>query len=112
MSKVTSKLQVTIPKVVAARYGIAPGSDVEFVPAGASIRLMPERAAAAHVSDTAPDDPEERVRRFDELMRWLRLSTEERAEEEATWQRERAAVAAARGWTRDELYDRPRTWQP
>lgn len=112
MSTVSNDLQVAIPKPIAEQYGIAPGSDVEFVPAGGSIRLVPEGAATRPASDTAPDDPDERVRQFDELMRWLRLSAEERAEEEAAWQRERAAVAAARGWTREELYDRPRKWQP
>ena len=34
MSRVTSKLQVTIPKEIARRYGIEPGTDVEWLPAG------------------------------------------------------------------------------
>ncbi len=38
MSKVTSKLQVTIPKVIAEQYGIKPGDEIEFVPAGEVIR--------------------------------------------------------------------------
>ncbi len=40
MAKVTSKLQITIPKRLAQQYGIAPGDDVEFVPAGDGIRLV------------------------------------------------------------------------
>ena len=43
MAKVTSKLQVTIPKHIAEEYGIAPGDEVEFVPAGDSIRVIPPR---------------------------------------------------------------------
>ena len=40
MSKVTSKLQVTLPKAIADRYGVGPGSDVVFEPAGESIRVL------------------------------------------------------------------------
>lgn len=34
MSRVTSKRQVTIPKVVADRYGIGPGTELDWLPAG------------------------------------------------------------------------------
>jgi AbrB family looped-hinge helix DNA binding protein len=61
MAKVTSKLQVTIPKRIADEYGIAPGDDVEFVPSGDSIRLVPAgRRASESLSK------EERLRLFDE----------------------------------------------
>ena len=30
MAKVTSKLQVTVPKALAERYGIRPGDDIRF----------------------------------------------------------------------------------
>ena len=61
MAKVTSKLQVTIPKRIADEYGIGPGDDVEFVPAGDSIRLVPQgRRTNESLS------PEERLRLFDE----------------------------------------------
>ena len=40
MAKVTSKLQVTIPKQVADTYGIALGDEIEFIAAGASIRVV------------------------------------------------------------------------
>ncbi len=43
MSKVTSKLQVTIPKVIANQYGIKPGDEIEFLPAGESIRVRTSR---------------------------------------------------------------------
>ena len=32
MAKVTSKLQVTIPKAIAEQYGIKPGDEIEFRP--------------------------------------------------------------------------------
>ena len=34
MSKVTSKLQVTLPKTIADRYGIQPGDEIEWSAAG------------------------------------------------------------------------------
>ena len=37
MSKVTSKLQVTIPKAIADRFGIAPGDDIDWIVTGESI---------------------------------------------------------------------------
>jgi AbrB family looped-hinge helix DNA binding protein len=48
VSKVTSKLQVTIPKSVAEQYGIEPGTEVTFEPAGEAIRVRvgPDEPAA------------------------------------------------------------------
>jgi AbrB family looped-hinge helix DNA binding protein len=42
MARVTSKLQVTIPKAVADRYGIQPGAEIEFEPADDVIRVVPQ----------------------------------------------------------------------
>lgn len=95
MSRVTSKRQVTIPKVIAEQYGIRRGSELQFLPAGDSIRV--------HVIDEPkPADPEAlalRLRLFD-----------------ATTQRQRARDARVleavgpptteRGWRREDLYDR------
>ena len=47
MSKVTSKLQVTIPKAIAEQYGIKPGDEIEFRPAGETIRIIPPRGRVA-----------------------------------------------------------------
>ena len=41
MAKVTSKLQVTVPKAVADRYGIKPGDEIRFEDAGEVIRVVP-----------------------------------------------------------------------
>ena len=38
MSKVTSKLQLTVPKAIADKYGIRPGDELDWVAAGDSIR--------------------------------------------------------------------------
>ncbi len=41
MSRVTSKLQVTVPKAIADQYGIYPGAEIEWVAAGETIRVVP-----------------------------------------------------------------------
>jgi AbrB family looped-hinge helix DNA binding protein len=90
VARVTSKLQVTIPKAVADRYGIAPGAEIEFEPAGDVIRVVPGRRPVRAARD--------RVRLFEQML---------------ARQRERDAArtlppAQSRGWTREELYDRGR----
>lgn len=94
MAKVTSKLQVTIPKAIADRYRIRPGDEVEWIPAGETIRVVPPGARAEPLSVEA------RLRIFDE----------------ATARQERRQAAAGvrpskggRGWTREDLYRRGRT---
>jgi AbrB family looped-hinge helix DNA binding protein len=93
MAKVTSKLQVTIPKHIADEYGIAPGDEIDFVPAGDSIRvILPRQRPRSMLS------LEERLRLFDE-------STARQQE------REKHMVLpkdppAERDWKREDLYTR------
>lgn len=87
MARVTSKLQVTIPKAIAERYGIAPGADIEFLPAGDAIRVVPPAAVGTEV---------DRARRLDLFDR---ATERERV-------RPRLQEAVARGWRREELYGR------
>lgn len=91
MSKVTSKLQVTLPKVVAEQYRIRPGDEIAFVPAGDVIRVVPsgqprKRSTAA------------RLRLFDEATARQARRQAHRSVEPTT----------DRGWTREELYTRGR----
>jgi AbrB family looped-hinge helix DNA binding protein len=91
MSRVTSKLQVTIPKAVADRYEITPGAEVVFEPAGDVIRVVPEKRPVR--------DPRERVRLFEQAVARQR-------------QREAGRIlpeAQDRGWSREDLYDRGRS---
>lgn len=95
MSKVTSKLQLTLPKRLAEQYGIQPGDEVEFQAAGDCIRLVP---ASRATSGQRSVSQEERQRLFDE---------------DTAWQRERekhmtilTKPGAGRGWSREEIYDR------
>lgn len=93
MSRVTSKLQVTIPKAIAREYGIEPGDEIQFEAAGEMIRVVPPRSRRQ-----SRLSPEERVRLFDE-------ATARQKERE----RRMALPARAtdqRDWTREELYRR------
>lgn len=90
MSKVTGKLQVTLPKRLAETYGIRVGDEVEIVAAGESIAIVPARAARAALS------PEKRLRHFDEATQRI----------DARKRREVRSPAEGRGWSRDELYTR------
>ncbi len=91
MARVTSKLQVTIPKALAQRYGIEPGEDIEFLPAGEAIRVVPQTGR----------------RRADDRARRLRLF-------DRSTERQRARQAAGtlapgepdRGWSREDAYER------
>ncbi len=92
MSKVTSKLQVTLPKALAQRYGIAPGDDIRFEEAGEVIRVVPANTGAFRQGL----DTEARLRLFD-------AATDRQRAREAGRPSRRAET---RGWTREELYQR------
>ncbi len=87
MSKVTSKLQVTLPKVIAEQFGIRPGDEIEFQAAGDIIRIEPP-------GRREPLSVEERLKLFDDATKRVRRKR---------WKGKRPKD---RGWTREELYDR------
>ena len=93
MAKVTSKLQVTLPKALADAYAIAPGDDIRWEAAGPAIRVVPGRVQAQALS------PIDRLRHFDDAS--------------ARVLHRRGAAGrtsrGGRGWTREELYGRGRT---
>ncbi len=89
MAKVTSKLQLTLPKAVAEEHGIQPGDELDVLSAGHGIRLVHTRVRV----DTAL-----RLRLFDQGTRRQR-----RRQKGAT-----ANGVSDRGWTREELYERGR----
>lgn len=92
MSKVTSKLQVTVPKAIAEMYGIEPGDEITWVPAGDSIRVLPPGHSAPKL------DLETRLRLFDE-------ATERQKEREKTHPlRGTLGKPGERGWTREDAY--------
>ncbi len=93
MAKVTSKLQVTVPKAIADQYGIRPGDEIDWVPAGEGVRVIPARRTGSS------NDGAARLRLFDQ-------ATARQREREAGARKR--APASKRGWTREELYRRGR----
>jgi AbrB family looped-hinge helix DNA binding protein len=91
--KVTSKLQVTIPKALATQLGIKPGDRLEWEMLGRALQMVPIRAGR-------------RLRDQERSTRWAQMV-------ERGLARRGAACGAGpqatqgRGWTRADLYDRP-----
>jgi AbrB family looped-hinge helix DNA binding protein len=94
MAKVTSKLQVTVPKAIAAQYGIRPGDEIEWVPAGDAIRVVPAGRGAVGATDL-----QSRLKLFDAATERQRLRQSKRP---------RRPARGDRGWKREDLYDRAR----
>jgi len=91
MSKVTRKYQVSVPKALADRFGIAPGDDLVWEEAGDALRVRIAEPRAAYALDDR-----ERLRLFD-------AATKRQAARQAKRPLE---PAASRGWTREQAYAR------
>ena len=95
MSRVTSKLQVTIPKAIAEAHEITPGSDIVFESAGDTIRVR--LVTAAHESGTP--DVDLRLKMFDE-------ATLRHLESRQRILNTLGEAGGDRRWRREDLYDR------
>ena len=89
MAKVTSKLQVTIPKDIARAHGIEPGQQLRFESMGDWIRVLPEDVQSRDALSV-----EERLRLFDQATnrtkaRADRLPMPEEPPKERDWTREK-----------------------
>ena len=93
MAKVTSKYQVTVPRVIAEKYGISPGDDIDWVAAGAVIRVIPPG------TQLAPEDRAAKLRLFDQAT--------ERHRKRPSGQGTQGP--RDRGWRREDLYTRGRS---
>ena len=93
MARVTGKLQITLPRAVAERFGIHPGDEVEIVPREDVLCIVPSLGA---LSQRVQD----RLRLFDQATRRQR---DREAHED------KRSPAADRGWSREDLYDRGRS---
>jgi bifunctional DNA-binding transcriptional regulator/antitoxin component of YhaV-PrlF toxin-antitoxin module len=101
MAKVTSKLQVTLPKTLAAQYGIEPGSDIEWQAAGDVIRVLPASVQRKVLSKA------ERLALFDAAT--ARQKQRQRARAKVKARGRAKPPAKERGWTREDLYNRAST---
>jgi bifunctional DNA-binding transcriptional regulator/antitoxin component of YhaV-PrlF toxin-antitoxin module len=96
MAKVTSKLQLTLPKAIADQYKIRPGDELDWLPAGNAIRVMKRDLA----EPAEPATVEERLRLFDQA------SARQRQRNAKFTRTKKHAESTERGWTREELYQR------
>lgn len=93
MSKVTSKLQVTIPKRIAEQFSIKPGDEIDFVATAEGLRVV-----TAARPDAATLSVAERLRLFEE--------GNQRQRQRQARMKLPASPPTDRGWTREELYTR------
>jgi AbrB family looped-hinge helix DNA binding protein len=93
MSKVTSKLQVTVPKMIAEKFRIRPGDEINWVAAGEVIRVEPKGKARETRDRTV------RLRLFDDATARQR---------KRQIGRKRIRASRDRGWKREDLYERGR----
>ncbi|MBI4456926.1 MAG: AbrB/MazE/SpoVT family DNA-binding domain-containing protein [Acidobacteria bacterium] len=91
----TTKLQVTLPKAVADLYGIRAGDEIEWVPAGDVIRVLPPGQRHSRLDVTA------RLKLFDQ-------ATARQQQREEIHKKTKRPQPKDRGWTREDLYARGR----
>ena len=92
MAKVTSKYQVTVPRKIAEQYSIHPGDDIDWVPAGEVIRIIPP------AKQVKSENRESQLRLFDQATERHRRRPSSRPEPRPS----------GRGWRREDLYSRGR----
>lgn len=95
MPKVTSKLQLTVPKAIADQFGIKPGDELQWTASGETIRVTPagKRALGQEMRPA-----KERLELFDQAT--------QRQKRRQAKARKAIARPAERGWNREELYGR------
>jgi len=93
MAKVTSKLQVTVPRRIAEEYGIQPGDDIDWIAAGDVIRVIPPGRQA-------------QVASRESQLRWFDQATERHSKRSGA---HTAPHPRDRGWKREDLYGRGRS---
>jgi AbrB family looped-hinge helix DNA binding protein len=95
MSKVTSKLQVTLPKAMAEQLGINPGDEIDWEIAGEMLRVIPAAKRRRVKGGT-----QAQVGLFDQATR------RQRKRESMVDPALLRTAQSGRGWTREGLYSR------
>jgi AbrB family looped-hinge helix DNA binding protein len=96
MSKVTSKLQVTLPKNLAEKLRIRPGDEIDWDLAGDVLRITP----SSRRERSKKSGPEDRLRWFDQATR------RQRQREKKSGRGAAKTGIRDRGWRREDLYQR------
>jgi bifunctional DNA-binding transcriptional regulator/antitoxin component of YhaV-PrlF toxin-antitoxin module len=98
MAKVTSKLQLTVPKAIAEQYKIRPGDELDWTPAGEAMRVVKRSRSKSGKEQSLTI--EVRLRLFDQ-------ATARQNRRDAAYRKKHGAERPlSRGWTREDLYDR------
>lgn len=94
----TSKLQLTVPKVIADQYRIRPGDELQWVAAGDTIRVVPPGKRGRH----------EKQHTLKERLELFDLATERQRDRQHTLTKNgsRSKPLSERGWTRADIYHR------
>ncbi len=96
MAKVTSKLQITLPKRLAEAHGIVPGDQIEFESSGDDIRIVTDAGKRS-----CELSREERLRLFDETSRRIQECSRHLPESARPGKRPKKDK-----WNREDLYRR------
>ena len=94
MPKVTSKLQLTVPKLIAERFGIRPGDELQWIAVGKAIRVI---LAGKGKRGQKTRTVKERLELFDQATQRLRRRQARMG---------KAPRSADRGWKREDLRGR------
>ena len=89
MTTITGKFQITLPKRLVDAYGLKVGDEVELVPSGDMISIVPARAQRTSLV------PQERLRLFDETTARIQRRVTKKG----------LPASKDRGWTREDLYE-------
>ncbi len=95
MAKVTSKLQVTVPKAIADQFGIRAGDEIEWIAAGEGIRVVP-----------AGKEGGQRTRGVEGRLELFDQATQRQRKRDRTHLGRELKSSGDRGWTREDLYQR------
>ncbi|MFO1129466.1 MAG: AbrB/MazE/SpoVT family DNA-binding domain-containing protein [Rhodospirillales bacterium] len=91
MGKVTSKLQVTIPKALADKFGLKPGDEIDWIDERTTIRVVPRRRRRRDLT-------------IEEKLAMFRASLERQQQRDAADPCADEGPQEDRGWSRDDLY--------
>jgi AbrB family looped-hinge helix DNA binding protein len=108
MAKVTSKLQLTVPKVIADEYGIKPGDQLDWVPAGDAIRVIPAKSRRSRVQLRSVEERLKLFRQMVERQRQREINPPKLEESDDAAERPPKPHEIERGWRREDLYTRGR----